>query len=480
MKIVRLTAVAGLLAAAAALRAHAYELNAWPAFVLQKDVSGATVAWEGAGPLLFSEPAPAPDAGVARGFRPFYVRVTREDSVKTDILYPLFFYRKYPDSYKWSVFQLINGEGTDATPGTGSSLAERRFDLWPFYFSLDAGDPDDSYKAVMPLYGTVRYRLGFRELSWVLFPLYVDAYKKGTHTYFTPFPFIRTYRGEENGFAVWPVFGSTKGPGVSSHFYAAWPFFWNNVVDAGPDAPEGTAPSTQFGILPLYTREAGPGVVSENYLWPFFGYTERSAPYRYSERRYFWPFLVQGRGDERVVDRWAPFYAYSNLKGSDSTWVVWPLWHQKNWSDDDLGQTKTQFFYFVYWSLEQKSLSRPGIAHAYKRHYWPLVSVWDNGAGSRQLQFPSPLEVFFPDNPDIRETWSPLLSLYRYDHQPTGETRSSVLWNALTWRRGADGNLSEFHLGPIVGMRRSTSGEAWSILGFDIGGKPADNKSPNR
>ena len=480
MKLTRLTAFFGLWAVAAALRLHAYEINAWPAYVLQKDEAGRTVSWEGAGPLVFTEPAPGPEAGTASGLRPFYVRVEQGGIVRTDILYPLFFFRKYPDSYSWSILQLINGQGTDAAPGSGSELAEKRFDLWPFYFSLQTGDPSEGYRALFPVAGTVKGRLGFKQLTWFLFPLYAELHMKGTETRYTPFPFVRTYTGAAHGFAVWPLFGSTKGPGVSSHFYAAWPLFWHNVLEAGPDAPEGTAPSTQLGILPLFTRDAGPDSISENYLWPFFGYTERTAPYRYSERRYFWPFAVQGRGEDHVIERWAPFYAYSSAKGADSTWVAWPLWHQKSWSDSDLGQTKTQFFYFVYWSLEQKSLSRPGLAHAYKRHYWPLLSVWDNGAGSRQIQIPSLTEVFFNDNADVRLAWSPLFSVYRYDHRPSGETRTSVLWSALSWRRGADGQLEEFHLGPVVGMRRAPSGESWTILGFDIGAKPTDSKLPNR
>ena len=117
------------------------------------------------------------------------------------------------------------------------------------------------------------------------------------------------------------------------------------------------------------------------------------------------------------------------------------------------------------------SVSRPRAAPAYKRHFWPLLSVWDNGAGSRQVQFPSPLEVFFPDNPDMRESWTPLFSIYRYDHEPTGETRHSLLWSAVTWRRNKTEGLVEFHVGPLVGMRKQPSGEAWTFLGFDFGGK---------
>jgi hypothetical protein len=149
-------------------------------------------------------------------------------------------------------------------------------------------------------------------------------------------------------------------------------------------------------------------------------------------------------------------------------------------ADDDTAQRKTQFFYFLYWDLDESSVSRPQLAHAYKRHLWPLYSAWDNGAGSRQLQFPSPLEVFFPSNPDMRVTWGPLFSLYRYDHRPTGETRSEVLWNAITWRRDADESLAEFHIGPLLGMIRNPGGRRWTILGFDFGAGVHKDNGANR
>ncbi len=480
MTSVRLPALLGLLAIAAALPVNGYEVNAWPAAVFEKDAAGKTVSWTGAGPLLFSGQAPAPDKGTAQGFRPFYVRVKSEENVKTDILYPLFFFRKYPDAYKWSVFQLINGEGIDRAATLSGQPTDRHLDIWPFYFSHETGDPRDSYRALLPFYGTVVGRLGFDRLSWVLFPLYVDAYKRHTDVTYVPFPFVRISRGDANGFGIWPLFGSTRGPGNSRHAFFLWPFGWDNAVDPPPESPAGTAPKTQLGILPFYTRDTGPGSISENYFWPFFGYTELTIPDRYSEKRYFWPFLVQGRGDTRYVNRWGPFYTYSNDSGYDSRWVLWPLWHRMTWVDEDLHQSKTQFFYFLYWCQEQRSESRPSLAPGYKRHIWPLLSIWDNGAGSRQVEFPSVFEVFFPDNPDVRETWSPLFSVYRFDRRPTGESRSELLWGALTWKSNPGEGLSEFHLGPLLGMRRQPPGQAWTILGFDFGAKSGESSRLNR
>ncbi|HEY5079098.1 MAG TPA: hypothetical protein VII43_04600 [Opitutaceae bacterium] len=439
--------------------------------VIQKDVAGETQSWTGIGPLLYSEPVPGPDAGHAEGLRPFYGRLTIGETDRTLILYPLFYLRQYPDHYKWSILELINGEGVDSNTTKAGGPLDKHFDVWPFYFSHETGDPVDSYHALLPIYGNMKYRLGFDRLFWAPFPLYVETVKRDTTVTYTPWPIVRFIRGAQNGFAIWPLFGSSEGPGPAKHFFCLWPLIWNNTLEPALNAPDGSAPGTEVGFLPFYTLETAPGYVSVNYAWPFFGHTERTIPYRYSEQRYFWPFFVQGRGDDRLVDRWGPFYTHSNIKGTDSTWVGWPFWHQTSFADDDISQTKTQFFYFVYWSLDEKSVSRPNAPHAYKRHLWPLLSIWDNGAGSRQLQVPSPLEVFFPDNPEMRETWTPIFSLYRYDHRPTGETRTSLLWNAVTWRRDITGRLSEFHLGPLFGMHRKPSGESWSIFGFDFGTK---------
>lgn len=480
MTIARLTALLGLAAVAAAFRAEAYELNEWPVYVAQKDANGHTLSWEAAGPLLFSTPTPAPDAGTAGGLRPLYGRISGGGSVRTDILYPLFYYRKYPDSYRWAFFNFIVGEGIDAAVSSAGGPTDKHLDIWPFYFSHETKDPIDTYHGLMPIGGNIKYRLGFDRISWVLFPLYAQTLKRDTVSTYTPWPIVRTVRGQEQGFDLWPLFGITHGPGVARHFFFVWPLIWNNTLEPTQEAPANSPPGTEFGFLPFFTRETAPGMVDENWVWPFFGYTDKSIPYRYTEQRYLWPFFVQGRGDDRLVDRWGPFYTHSNIKGDDSKWIFWPLWHQKKWIDGDIAQTKTQFFYFLYWSLYQKDADRPRVAAAYKRHIWPVVSIWDNGAGSRQVQIPSPLEVFFPSNPDIREMWGPLFALYRYDHQPTGETRNSLFWSAVTWRRSSSVGLVEFHAGPLLGMRNTHSGRDWTILGFDFGPKVNNDKAARR
>jgi hypothetical protein len=480
MTIARLTAYIGLAGMAAAFRAGADEVNRWPAYVERTDPSTQSQSWSAIGPFLFSVPRPVPDPGRASGFRPFYLEVDDNESQKTDFLYPLYFHRTYPGAYKWSILNLINGEGITKDATVPAGPIDKHFDIWPFYFSHVTGGEDDTYHALFPVYGVMKYRLWNDRISWVVFPLYLDTYKRSTHVTYVPWPFVQITHGDANGFGIWPLFGSTKGPGPARNCFFLWPLGWNNTVLPGPNQPEDDPPSKQFGFLPFYERDEGPGTISEDYMWPFFGYIKRTSPDRFSETRYFWPFIVQGEGDRGFVHRWGPFYSHSNVKGLDSQWVMWPFWHRTSWVDGDIAQSRSQFFYFVYWSLDQHSVSRPLAQTATKRHIWPFVSIWDNGAGSRQVQALSPFEVFFPENPDVREGWTPLFALYRYSHSPTGETRSSVLWDAITWRRSGSGQLAEFHFGPIIAIHRGPRGPGGTILGFDFGPKRAKDKLANR
>ena len=466
--------------------ARAEENNFWPGPVMRTDADGEVASWTALGPLFFDEPAS--DGGREQGFRPFYVWRTDPANGRPEItsLYPLFSYRNYGDNYVWSVFELINRYGGTTPSGAGSE--PRTLDIWPVYFSRETGDSATSYHAVMPIAGTIKERFDCDRISWTLFPLYLRTESRGAVTTSVPWPFVRSTRGEERGFAVWPLYGYRERPGAFVRRFALWPFIWNNTIQPDSAAGSGTgllsvigddnhgrdapaAPTRQVGVLPFYTTERGPGLVDNSYLWPFFGYTDRTTPYRYSEARYFWPFFVQGMGDDRYVNRWGPFYSHSVIKGFDKTWILWPLVRQTRWIDGKVVDTKTQVVYFFYWRQQQRSLTNPAAAPAEKTYLWPLISVWDNGAGRRQVQLLSPLEGVFADNPRMRAAWSPLFAVWRYDQRAPGETRTSVLWNAVTWETSRAERRGEFHLGPLLSMKRGPSGTAWRLLGLKFASK---------
>ncbi|MBI2498502.1 MAG: hypothetical protein HYV75_11500, partial [Opitutae bacterium] len=282
----------------------------------------------------------------------------------------------------------------------------------------------------------------------------------------------------------WPLCGHRGRTGDYDRQFWLWPLFYRQATRLAE-----AQPTVRLGALPFYTRDTGPGFRSESYVWPLFGYTHRIGPDRYDERRYLWPFLVQGRGEQRYVNRWAPLYTHSIARGCDKTWFVWPLFRHAQWQEAGLAQEKDQLLYFVYWSQSQRSLAHPAAAPARKTHLWPLLSMWDNGAGRRQVQFLSPLEVFFPANDPVRQLYTPLFALYRYDRRDAKASRHSLLWDAVTYRRSAGGR--EFHLGPLLsvhtgaarqrialghgllGLTRRPGERVWRFFLFDFSGKPA-------
>jgi hypothetical protein len=464
MNHLRLTAlpllgIAGALAFASSgageLRA---EENLWPVRVAQTDPAGNVTSWQAVGPLLYRKPAA--DGGTVGGVRPLYAQWTNPDGSQreTNVLYPLFTYRTDGETYRWSVLQLVNRSGDRAAREAAlpPAMRYRTFDLWPVWFSRHTGEPGSSYSALFPVAGEIKSRFGYDRLSFVAFPLYGRAERRGAVTTATPWPFIKTTRGSESGFALWPLFGWREQPERFDHRFWLWPLGWSNTDAPALDAPPGAAPARSVGFLPFYSRDSAPGFTNTSFLWPFFGYTDRTAPNRYHETRYFWPLLVQGRGDGREVFRFAPLYTHSLNKGVSKTWVVWPLYREKRWDDLKVSQTQRQLFYFIYRSTTQRSRTNPAAEPAEKTTVWPLFSEWDNGAGRVQFQFPSLLEVFFPDNERIRASWSPLFALYRYDQQAPGYLHHEWLWGLVSSRRTP--REHEFHLGPLFSSQQGDAG----------------------
>lgn len=502
MNALRFAACLGLAAAACVARADVAERerNAWPVVVRQFDPAGNITALGAGGPLFFEKKEA--DGETASGFRPLWVQVrTPEERLRAVyLLYPLFSYTADENTYKWSVFELIRRTDRKANAAPPRSILEQQgeFEIFPFWFSRQTGDPEMNYRGLFPIYGTVKNKFGIERASWTLFPLYAQTAKRGATTTYTPWPIIRVTRGAAHGWGVWPLYTEVERPGVSRSQYYLWPLGFNVTRQPAPDAPAGTGPRRDVGFLPFYTRSSGTGYENRDYLWPFFGYTEREQPVKYSEQRYFWPFFVQGRGDERIVNRWGPFYTHSINKGYDKTWYMWPLVRQAKWNDEGIDRQRTQFAFFLYWSETQRVPGRPSVAPANLTHVWPLFSTWDNGAGQKQWQALSPLDVFFPRNEKIRYAWSPLFALARHEQQAPGKTRTSLLWDAVTWERNESEARKEFHVGPLFsmsaraeerriavgnglfGFKRPANGAGWKFFWLDFPPKPANPTAGSR
>jgi len=464
MRAVAPTLLLALSAATAAAQSGVVR-NDWPILVDQPSQTAALPYREFAGPFFFSQPVASgteTSAVAANGFRPFYVAThdAQGDLVSAYSLYPFFSYHTMRDGYRWSIFELINHDvrrelGSKTDPASGKPI--NAFDVWPFYFSVETGSPETSYHAVLPIAGTVYNRFGMDRLNWVLFPLYARWEKNHVVTTTAPFPFIRVLDGEGNhGFEFWPVAGyREKADSYRRQFYL-WPLIYKQE-----NALWSSQPDVKAGFLPFYAYSRNAESHSETFLWPFFGYTDRIAPYRYHQTNYLWPIWVQGRGDDRYVNRWGPFYTHSIVKSTETTWVLWPFWREEHFTDGPLVHENRQFFYFLFNDHEQRSAINPSLPAAHRTNVWPLFTFWDNGAGRRQFQALSPLEVFFPTNNAMRLSYSAFFALYRYNQYAPGDTQQSALWNFVTYRRSAESR--EFHLGPLFSRVREGAARRYTL-----------------
>lgn len=451
-----------LLAGSAGLRAQGAprEQNGWPVLVQDTDGRGRVTNWTGAGPLLFGRMTA--DGGTVSGLRPLWFE--KKDAAGKFragfFLYPVFSYRQDESTYRWNVLELVRQTGRRAGAAAPASRYStfHDFEVWPFWFSRQTGDPAFSYRALFPVAGTVKDKLGFDRASWLAFPLYARTEKRGVVTTSVPWPFVRITSGAAHGFSLWPLFNWRERPGAYRQAYYLWPLGYDVTTYPAPGTPRGTPPTHEVGALPLYARRTAPGYIDQSFLWPFFGYTDQTIPVHYHERRYFWPLFVQSRGDVHYINRWGPFYTHSINQGDDKTWYLWPVVRREHWQERGLTITRTQLLYFVYWSEVQRSTARPNAPAAELRHYWPLLSTWSNGAGKSEWQFLSPLDVFFPGNSKMSTAWSPLFAIARHAQTAPGESRTSLFWNAITWRRDAAHHANEFHLGPLLSVARDPHG----------------------
>ncbi len=368
---------------------------------------------------------------------PLWVRRSEGEVTYHHVLYPLFTYRRDTLGASGNLFSLVRWkEGTNADQG------EAR-EVWPFYFARTGATPEESYRAWFPFYGSVTQRFGDDRWTWVLFPLYSRSEKGELVIQRHPWPFWRTYRGGgHSGGELWPLYGQRKKEGDFQRGFAVWPFItWQQQ-----SSEAGT--SRTLAVLPFYAAQDAPHVTSRTWGWPFFGYTERRGPVAYRQTDYFWPLVVQGRGPQREVKRWAPFYTHSRTPDREKTWILWPLWKSQVTLLPTVREVEQTSFLFVFQNLRQESRTNPEAAPARRRHLWPLFSSWDDGRGRKQVQALSPIEPLFPRNAAMRTSWSHLFALYRLNQPVSGVQRHSLFWDLAVLSR--EPGRTAWNLGPLV------------------------------
>ena len=429
--------------------------NWWPGPVTWVDALGEVESREIVPPLFFYRERPGE---TVRGMRPlFYERVQHDaDRSFQTWLFPLFHRTQHGPDQDWHYLLIGRTEIRRAGGRRVNNTA-----VFPFFYYQSTGVPEELRGGLFPVAGRVRGQFFHNEADWIMFPLYARLRSGSVDTYYTPFPFIRTRRGPDtHGFEVWPLFGARTTTDLKEHRYVLWPLGFSQKEYSPKD---GTLVRHARGFLPVYSHQDTPTLRDRNYLWPFFGITESLDPV-YTENRYFWPFLVRRTGEDRDRVRVAPFYTHRKSPGMEQQWVLFPFFRTRITPEyNGLVQRQSQFLYFLLWDVEQTDPLRPEATPARKLHLWPFFSAWDSGAGQRQSQLFSPLEVFFPESRVVRELYTPLFALYRHAEDESQRLRRrQFLFQLITYERRKE--RVSFDVGPLFSFRKEPEGRGFGFL----------------
>ena len=179
--------------------------------------------------------------------------------------------------------------------------------------------------------------------------------------------------------------------------------------------------------LPFYTYTRSPKFDSTTVLWPFFTWIDQREK-KYREWQAPWPFVIFARGEGKTTSRVWPLFSRSHNDTLESDSYVWPLYRHKEAHGDTLDLTRNSVLFFVYSGVTEKN-TQTG-AEKKRQAAWPFFTWRHDFNGNERLQILAPVEPAVPDNRGIERNWSPLWSLWRWEHNAkSGAASQSLLWN---------------------------------------------------
>ena len=335
--------------------------------------------------------------------------------------------------YRWQLLQLFSFSGGKLANDSN----KKRFTLFPIYFQQRSPDTNENYTAVFPIYGHLKDRLMRDRIFFVMFPLYSQTQKRDIITDNYLFPIFDVQRGDGmHGWQFWPLFGArhkvvttttngfgdTEIVGGYDKYFALWPIhFWQNTGI-------GTTNAARFRAnWPLYTYTRSAQFDSTTVLWPFFTWIDQREK-MYREWQVPWPIVIIARGEGKNTTRVFPFFGMSRNQTQEQDFYLWPLYRHKEINSDPLSLNRYNVLFYLYTAVIEKN-TQTG-AEKKRRAAWPFFTWRRDYDGNERLQILALVEPALPNNRGVERNWSPLWSLWRWEHNPnTGAASQSLLWN---------------------------------------------------
>jgi len=401
----------------------------------------------------------------------------------TDILYPAIGYRRYGEEFRYHLFQFFSFSGGTSRDNDSS----RRFTVFPFYFHQWSQIPEENYTAVVPFYGTLKNRLLWDEVHFILFPIYSKTKKRDviTENYLVPFFHIR--RGTElKGWQFFPIYGEEHknafsftnkydeieiSPGHNKQF-VLWPIYLKSTTGLGT-----TNQIFQQAILPFFSYQESELRHSITAPWPIGLTLTRDDEKKYHEIGAPWPLIVIARGEGKNITRFWPLYGTASNPYRVSNFYLWPAYKYNFLRASGVDVEKTRLFFFLYSDLITINTESGDASR--RTSLWPLFIQKIDNDGKERLVAPALLEPIFPSSSPIARNYSPLWGLCREEKNPVqGKYSKSLFWNLLREDKNKESEKASFLFG-LFQYEKTAQSKKVKLFHITVSNKKVSKDSEN-
>lgn len=148
-------------------------------------------------------------------------------------------------------------------------------------------------------------------------------------------------------------------------------------------------------------------------------------------------------------------------------WYLWPVYKYNRITAAPLDRERTRILFYLYSQVTERN-TETGKARR-RWDLWPLFTRERDFNGNDRTLLLSPVEPIFPDSKSVARDYSPLLALWRAEHNPaSGASSQSLLWNL--WRH--DDAPSQKKISLLFGLfqyQSSPEASRWRVFYLPAG-----------
>lgn len=423
--------------------------------------------------LFFYESTVAPGQSdlILRLPLPFYGRYKNEERAYSfhHVLYPIYWNHGTNQWRKWTFLFFFTGDDTfhEDTQGDSDLL------LAPLIYWGRGDTEKERYFSFFPFFGTIRNKLSYNEINFVMFPLYANWSHREYKAHSILWPLVM-WGGSSvrSDLRIFPFYSRKSHEGQYDRRSILWPF-----IQWGREGLDRVEPRGYLYLWPFYARKySDDDNLSVHALLPFFLLPVMLGPADTTTKLIaalfsFMPFASIGRDDKtkgRSINALWFLYQYET---SDNPYLrkhlIFPIWGQYRFAGNEadfygpfyvnlrshnlIFESETDVVAAIvplYWKTERFYLQ--DWRQSYFLKMWPFFQYYKDSHGN--VGFRS-LVLWPARDDDFERIWGPLYGLVEYQQYENGDRFFSVFFRIYSqyW------NQNELHL---------------FILGFDIRSTP--------